>query len=67
MNKERLQWIIEWLDWDRLSTWEENFVVSAEEYFKRYGRLSEKQEEILERIHREKSIDGPRSGKRWYE
>ena len=67
MNKERLQWIIEWLDWDRLSTWEENFVVSAEEYFKRYGRLSEKQEEILERIHSEKSLDGPRSGKRWYE
>ena len=55
MNKERLQWIIEWLDWDRLSTREENFVISVEDYFKRYQELSDRQEEVLERIFREKS------------
>ena len=38
---------------DNLSTWETDFVDSVEEQLNRYGKLSEKQEEILERIYAE--------------
>ncbi len=55
MIKDRLQWIIHGLDYERLTSWEEKFVEDVEGYFKRRGDLTDKQEEILERIYKEKS------------
>ncbi len=55
MDKARLSWIISGLDFDLLTDWEEKFVESVEAYFKRTGDVTQKQEEILERIFQEKS------------
>ena len=55
MNADRLKWIITGLDYDLLTDWESQFVESIEDYFKRRGDLTEKQEETLERIFKEKS------------
>ncbi len=55
MIKSRLEWVIKGLDWERLTPWEERFIEDVEDYFKRKGDLTEKQEEILERIDKEKS------------
>ncbi len=54
MDRERLRWIISGIDWDQLTRWEEEFVESVELYFQRYQTLSDRQEEILERIFKEK-------------
>jgi len=54
MTKERLKMIIEWLDWDKLTEWEERFVEDVENKFKIYGKLTEKQEEVLEEIFKKK-------------
>ena len=54
MTGERLQMIIEWLDWDRLTKWEEKFVEDIENRFKIYGKLTERQEEVLEEIFKKK-------------
>jgi hypothetical protein len=54
MTKTRLNWIISGLDWDLLSPWEEKFVESIEKYFKKHDDLTDSQEEIIERIYREK-------------
>ncbi len=54
MTKDRLSWIISGLDFNDLSLWEQKFMESCESYFKRYGDLTDKQEEILERIYRDK-------------
>lgn len=55
MTKDRLHWIISGLDFNDLSLWEETFIESCERYFIKCGDLTEKQEEILERIYKEKS------------
>ena len=55
MDKARLSWIISGLDFDTLSDWEEKFIEDIEKYFHRKGDLTERQEEILERIFKEKS------------
>jgi hypothetical protein len=55
MIASRLKWIITGLDWERLTPWEEKFVEDMENYFNRKGDLTDKQEEILERIYKEKS------------
>ena len=56
MTKDRLSWIITHLDFDKLIEWEELFVISIEEYFKKHADLTEKQENIMERLHREKTL-----------
>jgi hypothetical protein len=51
----------EWIDAivseasDELTNWEISFIDNIQEQLNRYGRLSEKQEEILERIYAEKT------------
>jgi len=67
MDSQRFQWIIRWLDWERLTEWEEDFILSVENYFEKRGYLSKKQENILERIYREKGLQGPSSGEEWYD
>lgn len=52
MDVNRLKFIVKALDFDRISDWEEDFLISIEEQFKRKGNLSEKQEEIAEQIFR---------------
>jgi hypothetical protein len=39
----------------RLSSWEENFVISVADQFERNGRLSDKQALTLEKIYAEKT------------
>jgi len=54
MIKDRLKWIISGLDFEDLTDWEQRFVESVEGQFQRKGDLTEKQEELLEKIYREK-------------
>lgn len=54
MNKERMKWIITGLDWDLLDDWEERFVEGVERFYRENGRLSDRQEEVLEQIYRQK-------------
>ena len=55
MTKDRLYWIINGLDWDRMTRWEENFIERIEIQFKEEGDLTMAQEEKLEEIYREKA------------
>lgn len=41
-------------EWDRLSEWEQEFIVSVRDQFGRRGTVSEKQFAILERLYGEK-------------
>jgi len=54
MTKERLKWVVSGLEWETLTKWEEMFVESVEDQFKRKGSITDRQEEILEKIYREK-------------
>ena len=54
MTKDRLKWIISGLDFDKLTDWEEKRVEEWEKQFKEKGYLTDRQEEILERIFKEK-------------
>ena len=54
MTKDRLIWIIKSINFDSLTLWEETFLESVEKQFYKFGDISEKQEEILERIYRER-------------
>ncbi len=54
MNQARLSWVISGLSFDDLSEWECRFIESVEAYFKSHGYLTDKQEETLERIFKEK-------------
>jgi hypothetical protein len=38
-----------------LTSWEEDFVESIEEQVNRYGKISDRQEEILDKIYTEKT------------
>ncbi len=55
MDKQRLQWIIEGLDWDKLNEWEEEFVQACENRMGVMGDVTPKQEEVLENLYRKKS------------
>lgn len=54
MTPERMKWIIKGLDFDKLTDWEMKFIESVEKAMKKYGDLTERQEEVLERIFQEK-------------
>ena len=54
MTRDRFQMIIEWLDWDRLTEWEEMFVEDLERKFNTYGYLTARQEKVLEEIFKKK-------------
>lgn len=54
MTRDRLKWIISGLDFECLTDWEGKFVEDIEAFFGRHGDLTERQEEILERLYREK-------------
>ena len=41
--------------WEKLTEWEQNFIESIEESVNKYGKLSPKQEDILERIYCDKT------------
>jgi hypothetical protein len=55
MTEDRLKWIIDGLDFERLNSWEERFVEACEKGFKKYGNITEPMETKLEEIYREKS------------
>ncbi len=54
MTNDRLKWIISGIDFELLNEFEERFVCDLEPYFERNGKLTERQEELIERIYREK-------------
>jgi len=53
MDQPRFKHIIKLLDFDKLTDWEEKFVESCDRMMKSKGDISERMEEILERIYRE--------------
>jgi len=50
---DRVEHIFKFLEYDKLTDWEDNFVVSVSGQFERSGFLSKKQLEILERIFKQ--------------
>lgn len=60
MDEKRLKWVISGLDFDRLNDWETQFVEDVEKRFedrKRrdgHGYVTDKEEDILERLYKEK-------------
>ena len=54
MDSARFKMIMKFMEWDKLTDWEHDFIESVEKQFKQKGYLSEKQEEVLERIYRER-------------
>jgi hypothetical protein len=57
--KYKVEVIEEWLERlespsKPLTAWESDFIISVRDQFDRSGRVSERQEEVLERIHNEK-------------
>jgi len=54
MNTKRFQHIFKFIEWDKVTDWEQEFLESVEKQFKHKGFLSEKQEEILERIYKQR-------------
>ena len=55
MDKQRLAWIIEGLDWDKLNEWEEEFVQACENRMGIMGAVTPRQEEVLENLYRKKA------------
>jgi len=55
MTPERFKWIVECVDFDRLTEWEISFLESCERRVQAGKELSDRQEEILERLYREKA------------
>ena len=54
-QQERVEWVIEGLDEDKLTRWEWEFVDSIQQQSGNGKYLSDRQMEIIERIGREKS------------
>ena len=53
MDKERFNWILKAIDFEKLTDWEEEFLQDCDYRIK--GReLTDKEEEIVERIFRER-------------
>ena len=59
MNKDRLEWIMSGLNRYALSKTEDQFVRTAVEDFDKNHSLSERQEERLETLYKEKSSSKP--------
>jgi DNA repair ATPase RecN len=55
MNKERLEWVMSGLNQYALTTAEDHFLRATAEDFDKNQALTEKQEERLETLYREKS------------
>lgn len=53
---KRVKWLLDCVtdDIDKLNEWEQAFVRSVEERFRKYADVSDKQYDILERIYEEK-------------
>ncbi len=54
MDRARFDWILKAIEWEKLTSWEEDFLQSCDSQLKKKNKLSERQEEIIERIFREK-------------
>lgn len=54
MDRARFNWILKAIDFDELTSWEEDFLQSCDSQLKKKNELSEKQIDIIERIFREK-------------
>ena len=53
-QQERVEWIIDGLDDDRLTVWEAGFIESIQKQSENGRFLSDRQMEIIERIYKEK-------------
>ncbi len=59
MNKERLEWVMSGLSRYKLTKSEDQFIKSASEDFDKKEMLTERQEERLENLYKEKSKSKP--------
>jgi hypothetical protein len=59
MTKDRLEWVLSGLSRYKLTSGEEQFLKSAENDFRQKDMLTDKQEERLENLYREKSRLAP--------
>jgi len=59
MNKERLEWVMSGLNQHALTKAEDQFLKTASEDFDRNHALTERQEERLESLYKEKSQSIP--------
>ena len=59
MTKDRLEWVLSGLSRYKLTSGEEQFLKSAENDFQQKDMLTEKQEERLENLYKEKSRLAP--------
>ena len=59
MDKERLEWVISGLNQYRLTKSEDEFIKSASGDFDKKQMLTERQEERLENLYKEKSKSKP--------
>ena len=55
MDEARFEHIMGYLDFDMLTDWEEQFVMSIEGQFKSRGYLTERQGDVLEKIFRKQN------------
>ena len=55
MNRDRLEWVISGLNRYKLTEGEDQFIKSAEQDFNHNNMLTEKQEEKLENLYKDKS------------
>ena len=46
--------ILKFIDYGLLSDWEHDFIISLEKWYAEKGFLTDNQEEVLERIYKEK-------------
>jgi len=54
-QQERVEWVVEGLDDDRLTVWEAGFMESVQKQSENGRFLSDRQMEIIERIYKEKA------------
>jgi len=52
MRDERIAHIFRYLEYDSLTEWEDDFILSVSEQYERKGSLTERQLEVLENIFR---------------
>ena len=55
MDGARFKHIMGYMDFDLLTDWEQEFIESIEYQFKNLGYLTERQEDVLEKIFRKQN------------
>jgi hypothetical protein len=57
VDKERFEWLLGGIDWDKLSDRQMRLIESFESYIKKHGKLTYGQSEVMESIYRERPME----------